>query len=745
MAAPAAWAQPRPYIGYTYPAGGQQGTTFQVRSGGQNLDDVNAVLVTGAGVSARVLEYYRRLNNQEIQLLNEQLKELKRATTAVASARAPMMSAEPPGLMSMMAPEKAAMGQGTDDATQPLIARIEQRVREFVQTPACASISSLVLVEVSIASDAEPGARELRLATPRGVSNPLAFHVGQLPEYARKPMLTATLQVLGKESQALRKRPADEAEMRVVIPCTVNGQVASGEMNRYRFQARQGQRLVLSTHARQLIPYIADAVPGWFQPVLELRDARGRQLAFADDYRFRPDPVMFFEVLKDGEYVLVITDALYRGREDFVYRITLAEQPFVTSLFPLGRQLDASGTPQMKGWNLEGATLNPPDRDAGPGQLRLVATRKRLVSNPVPFALDTLPDGFDREPNNTPAQAQPVHLPVVLNGRIDRADDWDVFQFQGRSNQIVVAEVQARRLDSPLDSVLKLTDAAGRLLALNDDCEDLGAGVNTHHADSYFMVRLPDDGACFVHLGDTARQGGDAYGYRLRLSAPQPDFELRVVPSSLSLRAKSSAALSVYAIRKDGFAGPIKLALDGPPPGFSAAPVTLSATQTMVRLTIKTDLPMTPEPVGLSIVGRARTGDREITRSAVPAEDRMQAFLWRHLVPASDLKVLVFDPAVEPSPKRVARLRPPPPAATPAAERTKVAAITNATVTTNATAATNAAGVTNAPGPSPSPGKPTFTKQQIAGRLRQLKLLFEEGLLTEEFYGSKVAECEAAQ
>ncbi len=45
----------------------------------------------------------------------------------------------------------------------------------------------------------------------------------------------------------------------------------------------------------------------------------------------------------------------------------------------------------------------------------------------------------------------------------------------------------------------------------------------------------------------------------------------------------------------------------------------------------------------------------------------------------------------------------------------------------------------------PSAVKLKFTKQQVAGRLRQLKLLFEEGLLTEDFYARKVAECEAAQ
>jgi len=45
----------------------------------------------------------------------------------------------------------------------------------------------------------------------------------------------------------------------------------------------------------------------------------------------------------------------------------------------------------------------------------------------------------------------------------------------------------------------------------------------------------------------------------------------------------------------------------------------------------------------------------------------------------------------------------------------------------------------------PSAVKSKFTKQQVAGRLRQLKRLFEEGLLTEDFYARKVAECEAAQ
>ena len=714
-------AQVRPYIGFVYPAGGQQGTTFQIKLGGQGLEDVNRVYITGAGVSGRLVEYDRPLGPQETTLLSEQLKELKRGkpegSATMMNSGTPMMASESPMMTSGTTTQTTGAPAGTDEATAKLIARIEKRVAEYVNRPASAALASIAYVEVTIAPDAPPGRRELRLGTLRGISNPLVFHVGQLPEVCRKPMTTASLQVLGKEELALRKRPASEVEDRVTVPCTLNGQIASGELNRYRFTARKGQRLVITTQARSLIPYIADAVPGWFQPVLVLYDAKGKEVAYDDDYRFKPDPTILYQVPSDGEYALAIYDAIYRGREDFVYRITIGEVPFVTSLFPLGGRAGAPSAIKIKGWNLEKPELSPPGTNAEPGIYRLTASRQGFVSNPLPFALDTLPETFDKEPNNTLARAQKVKLPIIINGRVDRPGDWDLFQFTGKSNETVVAEVYARRLDSPLDSVLKLTDAKGRLLAFNDDYEDLAAGVNTHHADSYLMARLPADGTYYVHLGDAAQNAGEEYAYRLRISAPQPDFALRVVPSSVSLRSKSSAPLSVYAIRRDGFTGPIKLGLKNPPAGFSAAPISLSGTQALARLTLKTDLVATREPVNLSVVGSAKIEGQDVTHQAGPAEDRMQAFLWRHLVPASELKVLVFDPNYQPPPGRVPRVRPP----TEVEPKPEVSS-------------------TNSPA-----NKPKFTKQQVAGLLRQLKRLYEEELLTDDFYDQKVAECEAAR
>jgi hypothetical protein len=112
--------------------------------------------------------------------------------------------------------------------------------------------------------------------------------------------------------------------------------------------------------------------------------------------------------------------------------------------------------------------------------------------------------------------------------------------------------------------------------------------------------------------------------------------------------------VTVFAIRKDGFREPIKLGLKDPPPGFSAPAVTLAPHQDSVSFAIKADLPDTGlQAINLSLEGRATAAGKELARLAVPAEDRMQAFLWRHLVPAGDFKVLVFDPAYKPPLKRV--------------------------------------------------------------------------------------------
>src|ERR1035437_5028629 len=70
------------YIGYVYPAGGQQGKTVDVIIGGQNMSDVNGVFVNGKGITGTILEKIPvnlkeknlRIKEQDIPQIEEQGK-----------------------------------------------------------------------------------------------------------------------------------------------------------------------------------------------------------------------------------------------------------------------------------------------------------------------------------------------------------------------------------------------------------------------------------------------------------------------------------------------------------------------------------------------------------------------------------------------------------------------------------------------------------------------------------------------
>ena len=600
-----------PHVGYIYPAGGRRGSTLRVQVGGQFLDGASQVLVSGSGVEGKVVDFDKPLDAQALNTLRERLQELQKQT-ANAEVRKE-------------------------------IQELREKIGDTVQRRAAPVLAERVTLELTIAPNAEVGTRQLRLNTTLGLSNPLIFCVGQFPEFSEKEP----------------KNSAADLELAVTLPATVNGrlipgdsdrlrfpgrvspQYMPGDSDRYRFAAREGQHLVFIVSARDLIPYLADAVPGWFQATLTLYDSRGHEVAYEDDYRFHPDPVLHFDVPADDEYVLEIKDALYRGREDFVYRITMGEAPFVTSIFPLGGQAGTFTKVELTGWNLPDTKLNFDAREQAVGTYSLNASSGELVSNRLPFAVDALPEIFEKGGNNSRTSSQSVKLPVIINGRIAHPGEWDVFKFQGRRGETVVAEVRARRLESPLDAVLELTDATGRRLAFNDDVKDQSIGLETHHADSFLMVTLPKSGTYFVRIGDVQHKGGPEYAYRLRLSEPQPDFDLLISPSSINASGGATVPLTLTAVRRDGFAGDIELALKGAPSGFALSGGMVPAGQDQVRCTLTAPPNAVGSLLDLRFEGRASIQGRTVVRQATPADEMMQAFAYHHLVAADNLRVNV--------------------------------------------------------------------------------------------------------
>jgi hypothetical protein len=166
-------------------------------------------------------------------------------------------------------------------------------------------------------------------------------------------------------------------------------------------------------------------------------------------------------------------------------------------------------------------------------------------------------------------------------------------------------------------------------------------GLITHHADSYLLAELPKDGNYYVQLSDTQNHGGGAYGYRLRIAPAQGDFALRVTPSSISTRAGGTVPIWVHALRKDGFDDKIDVELKDAPQGFKLCGGRIPAGRDRVRITLTVPPKAPAESVALHLEGRANIGGHTIKRLAVPADDVMQAFLYRHLVPAQEFLVFV--------------------------------------------------------------------------------------------------------
>lgn len=636
LSAAAAQAQQNsPTIGYVYPAGGKRGTTFEVTVGGQFLRDVASVAISGQGVRAEIVDYSGPLQQKQIEELREKARQLRQRRQAAGFGRQRPQAR--PGI--------AATQPDWSESDEAEMAQVLEKLDTFARTRAVPALSDMVTLKVTIDADASPGRRTLRLESAGGLTNPMVFCVGRLPEFARPVAKGAERFGIAEDGiprQMPRRDTVPNTPIDITLPAVVNGQITAGGRDRWQFTARKGQRIVVSVRARQLLPYLADAVPGWFQALVSVHDAQGQEIACADHYRFDPDPVLSCIIPANGQYTVEIADALYRGREDFVYRITIGQLPFVTSVFPLGGPTGSPTIVQLTGWNLPKTSVTMNGKDLAPGVYPLWDGSEPFV-NSVPFAVGDMPECLKNQPCPEPAKAQPVTLPVIVNGWIEQPGVWDVFSFQGHAGQTVVAEVTARRLGSPLDSAVKITDAAGKQLAFNDDYPDPAAGLLTHQADSWLMVKLPADGTYYVHLCDIQRRAGREYAYRLRLSEPRPDFDLRVTPSAINIRRGETVPITVHVIRRDGFDGQVSLSLKDPPNGLVLKGGSIPARQDQARVTLSAARSMSREPLTLIIEGHARIGGREIAHKAAAADDQMQAFAYHHLVPAADLDVCIAD------------------------------------------------------------------------------------------------------
>jgi len=215
-----------------------------------------------------------------------------------------------------------------------------------------------------------------------------------------------------------------------------------------------------------------------------------------------------------------------------VFAISLAAfaaAPELTELEPRGAQRGKSFTLTIGGKNLtEGGKvlsnlpgtftpLTPPvekmaagrklpflvelKADAAIGTYPIRVQTPDGLSNILLFTVGAFPEVTEEESkpesrehsNDSIGTAQPIEAPVIVNGTLNGADR-DYYRIHARQNERLVFEIEARRLGSAIDPVLRIVDASGKQMARNDDAPALGMDSRldvtfTREGDYYAIVQ----------------------------------------------------------------------------------------------------------------------------------------------------------------------------------------------------------------------------------------------------------------
>ncbi|MFO0803678.1 MAG: hypothetical protein U0791_11250 [Gemmataceae bacterium] len=284
--------------------------------------------------------------------------------------------------------------------------------------------------EVTVKADVPPGPVQLTLENAAGKSTPIPLIIDRFP----------SVQEAGVTDSA-------RAAQVVKLPVTVAGAVdRAGDVDFFRFEAKAGEQIGVQILATELGSKL--------DPVLILTDANGTILA-------EGFTALGYTAAKAGTYAVGVRDREYRGAADMTYRLNIGDVPVVTGVFPLGITRGRTADVHLEGVNL------------GPVQ----SVKLSMPASMVPGTFDTLklPDGVEKPLGNLdvvadefpsvivdPANGAELRVPGTADGILLKPNESQTIRFTAKKGERLIVEVNARRLGSPLDSVIEILDAAGK-------------------------------------------------------------------------------------------------------------------------------------------------------------------------------------------------------------------------------------------------------------------------------------------
>lgn len=326
----------------------------------------------------------------------------------------------------------------------------------------------------------------------------------------------------------------DKAQI-IEAPGAVSGVFEADAVDRYRFAAKAGRRLALAC--------IAQAIDSPANPTLLVRDVAHREIARAMNTRDR-DAFLEFTPAADGEYFAEVYDHLFAGGPQHIYRLSITDAPETNS------------------WRL-----------------------RTPASATIPDTIDA-PAVAEIEPNDTPAQAQKIPIPCVINGpNLDR--DW--FEFQAEKGRPLRMELVSDRADWPSDPLLVLykvtrtPEGAEQMkqVAEFDDQADF-PGPPWWRLGSRDPVGrfVPDETAAYrlvatdrLHRSAPLRLiiQEEAADFALLALAESPANEDKKIFTHQPVLRRGGAVFFHLAVRRRGYEGAIETRVEGLPAGVTAS------------------------------------------------------------------------------------------------------------------------------------------------------------------------------
>ena len=435
-------------------------------------------------------------------------------------------------------------GQGVQGEVQAL---------EKVDAKGKTNSGESLTVKFTVAADALPGVRDVRVATPRGVST-----VGQL-------VITGDPVIVETDGNDTR-----EQAQTVTLPATLCGRIEKNEdVDWFKFSVNAGAKMCFQVRCMRLEDRVHD-LQTHADPILMIRDANGSVVAAADN-TLSGDPLITHQFERAGEYFLELRDVRYQGNNFWEYCVEASSRSYVECVHPLAVAAGTESSVRLigpDGQSRESKVLARLANSLRKTSITMVPIECDQRQLPLPVVVTSLPIQMETaQVNDSPDTAQQVSIPSVIAGVIEKEGDVDCYKFTATKGQKWSFEVLARRAGSLIDSHLRILDAKGNQVQLADDMR-LG---KRNFSDSWIENwTVAADGQYTLEVRDLHLRGGAPFVYAIEATPAEPMFLLYADTDKTPIAAGTTGVMYVRAEKKNGFEGEIQLAVSGLPAGVKA-------------------------------------------------------------------------------------------------------------------------------------------------------------------------------